>query len=90
MVSLNVNLGRGSSNLEILRSAFATNPSFDVAEMYIKSSNFTSLKIYESLADIVDPKNHQALFLAIAAYLGLPEKITFIREQKLLPHYSQE
>lgn len=90
LVSLNVNLGRGSSNLEILRSAFVTNPSFDVAEMYIKSSNFTSLKIYESLADIVDPRNHQALFLAIAAYLGLPEKITFIREQKLLPHYSQE
>jgi hypothetical protein len=46
------------------------------------------LRVYEDLAELVDPKNQVSLFLSIAALLNLPEKIAELKEQKLLPVYS--
>jgi len=65
--------------LKVLKSAFANYPSFEIAELYIKCSRSSVDAIYSTLAGIVKPSEHQALFLAIAAYLGLYDKIAHIK-----------
>jgi tetratricopeptide (TPR) repeat protein len=88
-LALNINLHQQNRNLEILESAFIANPCFEIMELYFRTSNLPAPRIYEELATIVDPKQHLGLFLAIAAYLNLPEKIMVLKEQKLLPLYNQ-
>lgn len=79
---LNINLKNSTAMLKILKAAFATCPSFEIAELYIKCSRSSVDAIYGTLAGIVNPSEHQALFLAIAAYLGLYDKITHIKGYK--------
>lgn len=70
--------------LEVLKTAFIINPLFEIAEMYIKASKLTNIRAYEELSSLVDSKNYTSLFLSIAAFLDLPEKITLLKEQKLI------
>lgn len=92
--ALNLYLPMNSSswnnkNIEILKAAFANNPSFEIVELYKQFSSVPPLRIYEDLAMLVNPKQYLGLFLAIAAYLGLPEKIKNLKnEPELLPFHD--
>ena len=81
---LNVNINNSASLLKILKSAFVSNPCFEIAQMYIKCSKSSVNAIYGTLAGLVKPSENNALFLAIAAYLGLYDKVAEIREPKLI------
>ena len=52
--------------------------------MYIKCSRSSVNAVYGTLAGLVNPSQNNALFLAIAAYLGLYDKVAEIREPKLI------
>lgn len=86
---LSVNMNNSASMLKILRSAFVSYPCFEIALMYIKCSRSSVNAVYGTLAGLVKPSEHNALFLAIAAYLGLYDKIADIREPKLI-NYDPE
>jgi len=81
---LNVNINNSASLLKILKSAFVSNPFFEIAQMYIKCSRSSVNAVYGTLAGLVNPSQNNALFLAIAAYLGLYDKVAEIREPKLI------
>jgi tetratricopeptide (TPR) repeat protein len=81
---LSVNMNNSASILTVLKSAFVSCPCFEIALMYIKCSKSSVNVIYGTLAGLVKPSEHNALFLAIAAYLGLYDKIADIREPKLI------
>ena len=81
---LNVNINNSASLLKILRSAFVSNPCFEIAQMYIKCSRSSVNAVYGTLAGLVNPSQNNALFLAIAAYLGLYDKVAEVREPKLI------
>ncbi|WP_375333743.1 tetratricopeptide repeat protein [Candidatus Tisiphia endosymbiont of Xenochironomus xenolabis] len=84
--ALNLYLSLNSSkwsnkNLELLQTAFTASPSFEIVELYKKFSTNDSSEIYDDLANLVDPKKYLGLFLAIAAYLDLPEKIQNLKQE---------
>lgn len=87
-LSLNLSLNHGSDSLEIIQNAFKVNPSFEIAEIYMKISNSQPEKMYDELSSMVDPLKYRGLFLAVAAYLGLPQKIESLSSPKLLTHYN--
>ncbi len=64
-----------NKGIKILLLAFNTNPSFEIAQIYIKYSNDKAPKLYKTLSNIVPPSKNIALFLAIAAYLKIDQKI---------------
>ena len=70
--------------LKVLKSAYKLSPSFEIAELYILASRCSPEAAYSSLANIVDPKCNTTLYLAIAAYLGLQDRIQEIKERKLI------
>ncbi len=70
--------------LKVLKNAYKLSPSFAIAELYILASRGSPEASYSSLANIVDPKCNNSLYLAIAAYLGLPDKINEIKDRKLM------
>lgn len=70
-----------NKNIELLKIAFTESPSFEIIELYKKFSTNDSSKIYDDLANSVDPKQYLGLFLAIAAYLDLPEKIKNLKDE---------
>jgi hypothetical protein len=57
--------------------------------MYIKCSKSSVNVIYGTLAGLVNPSENNALFLSIAAYLGLYDKIADIKEPKLINYDSK-
>ncbi|NRB10836.1 MAG: hypothetical protein HRU35_04390 [Rickettsiaceae bacterium] len=83
---LNTNIQNTAEVLKVLKTAFSAKPCFEIAEMYIESSHSSINVIYGTLASIVPPKNYNGLFLAIAAYLNLPEKIQELRDPKLISY----
>lgn len=66
-------------DIQMLKDAFIANPTFEIVELYHRFSPMPPLKIYEDLATLVDPEHHLGLFLAIAAYLDLPDKIQCLK-----------
>ncbi len=70
--------------LKILKNAFLAKPCFEIARMYIASSRSSPDAMYGTLASLVLPSKYPDLFLALAAYLNLPDKIAEIKEQKLI------
>lgn len=66
--------------LRVLRSAYSYKPTFAIAELFIECSRSSSEAMYNTLASIVEPKNHPGLYLALAAYLDLPERIEELRK----------
>lgn len=87
-LSLNLSLNRGEDNLEILQNALSINPSFEIAEIYIRASSEEPEQIYDRLASLINPQKYRSLFLAIAAVLNLPHKVEALVEPKLLTHYN--
>ncbi len=82
---------KNSKNIEMLKNAFIKKPSFEIVQIYREFTLMPSSEIYEDLAILVDPKEYFGLFLAIASYLNLPEKIKILKnEPKLLPFYQME
>ena len=77
---LNTNIKNSSTLRDILESAFSVKPCFEIAEIYIKCSDKSKDDIYNSLAKLAKADKHNVLFLAIAAYLDLPEKIREMKE----------
>lgn len=77
--ALNINLHKASDNLEIVEDAFIANPTFELAEIYIKASDLPAQEIYENLAKLVDQKQYYPVFMTIAAYLNLPAKLEYLR-----------
>ncbi|MCC8398793.1 MAG: heme biosynthesis HemY N-terminal domain-containing protein [Rickettsia endosymbiont of Labidopullus appendiculatus] len=75
---------RNNKNIELLQAAFTESPSFEIVELYKKFSANTPLEIYDDLANLVDSRQHLGLFLAIAGYLDLPEKIQNLKEEPKL------
>jgi tetratricopeptide (TPR) repeat protein len=86
---LSVNMNNSSSILKLLKSAFISCPCFEIALMYIKCSKSSVNVIYGTLAGLVNPSENNALFLSIAAYLGLYDKIADIKEPKLINYDSK-
>jgi lipopolysaccharide biosynthesis regulator YciM len=86
---LSVNMHNSAPILKILKSAFVSCPCFEIARMYIKCSRSSANAVYGTLAGLVKPSENNALFLAIAAYLGLYDKIADIREPKLINYDSK-
>lgn len=70
--------------LRILRIAYSYNPNFQIAELFIDSSRNSAEAKYNTLASIVDPKDNNGLYLAIAGYLNLPERINELQTSKSL------
>jgi len=91
-LTLNFNsLTKNNQNIAILETAFRDNPSFEIAELYQKFGHLSCEKIYDNLTMLVDPTKYLGLFLSIAAYLELPEKITNLKKtSKLLSFYQKD
>lgn len=76
---LNVNAQTPTRSAQLLKTVFATNPSFAIAQMYMKATDITADDIYNELSNQIDQEQHQDLLLAIAAYLDLPKQIAALR-----------
>lgn len=62
--------------LVVAKAAFNYSPSFDIAKIYADNAGSKSTEeIYNDLAAVASPIQYQGVFLAIAAYLGLDDKI---------------
>jgi tetratricopeptide (TPR) repeat protein len=83
---LSMNLNNTVATLKILRAAFSANPCFEIARMFADNSTSSAEAIYGTLAGIAQPGKYPALFLALAAYLGLIEKITELKAAKLISY----
>jgi uncharacterized protein HemY len=87
---LNLSMHGVVQNIHIVEMAFAKNPSFELMEIYVKSSNLTPEEVYQKLENLVGhKKEYFALFLSIAAYLNLPEKFSPVQTALKLPDYSE-
>jgi hypothetical protein len=63
-------------NIDILEAAFAARPSFELFELYNQSISMSALDIYEKLYNLVeDPRGYKEVFLSIAAFLKLFDKV---------------
>ncbi len=67
--------------LTIPQNAFTTNPCFEIAQLYHKFSLLSPSQIYENLESLINPHHHFGLFLSIAAYLELPDKIIELKNE---------
>lgn len=77
----NIKHSKSKDILQILRVAFSSRPCFELAMMYTRhATTASSEEIYSALSSFVKPDQHVALFLALAAYLGLIERITELKE----------
>jgi uncharacterized protein HemY len=83
---LSTNLSNTVATLKVLRAAFSAKPCFEVARMFADNSTSSAEAIYGTLAGIAQPAKYPALFLALAAYLGLIEKITELKGAKLISY----
>lgn len=73
-VELNINRKNTALSIKLLKQAFSVNPSFDIAVMYINTSNSSAKVAYEELSKVVSVNHYLSLFLAIATYLGLEKE----------------
>lgn len=85
-MELSVNKNNSSSILRILKSAFVAKPCFEIAEMYAKCSRSSADAVYGTLSGLAKPSENIGLFLALAAYLGLEDKIREIKSPKLISY----
>lgn len=85
---IKINMKHTAEVLKILRLAYSYSPTFQIAELFIKCSRSSAEAIYNTLASIVDPADQNALYLAIAAYLDLPEKISELNSRNQVTNDS--
>ncbi len=87
-MELLANTNNSASILKVLKVAFQTNPSFEIARMFADSSRSSAEAIYGTLASIAQPAKYQDLFLALASYLGLKDKVIEAKESTKLIAYE--
>lgn len=80
---------KSRKNTEILNAAFIDHPSFEIAQLYKQFSFMTPTEIYEGLVKLINPNEHLGLFLSIAAYYGLSDKIEQLRGDPKLLSFHQ-
>ncbi len=80
LCSLNINSGKGKLNKPFIENAFAISPSFELCELYARSTNLKAKETYQELASLVDSRKHLGVFMAFAAYLGLDDEIKALKE----------
>jgi tetratricopeptide (TPR) repeat protein len=73
--TINISLGQNNQNLAILEAAFTAVPSFELFELYYQSSSMVPIEIYDIFYNLVDARHHKDVFLAIAAYLKLFDRV---------------
>lgn len=73
--TINSSLHRTANQFVILQAAFIAQPSFALAEIYIKFSNMPAKTVYEELSKQIDHMQYGYLLVAIATYLNLPEQV---------------
>ena len=83
LCNLNVTLGNARNNLTILESAFEASPSFEIFELYYKSSNMGGIELYNKFTNLADIRAYKDVFLAIAAYLKLFDKIEHLLQSEI-------
>ena len=87
-VDLSINLQNTAYILKILKAAFLSNPCFEIARMYVASSRNSADANYGILASMANPMQYPDLFLAMAAYLDLPDKVASLKSSKPLAYIS--
>ncbi len=75
LCTMNISLGLNYQNLAILEIAFTAVPSFELFDLYYQSSPMNPSDIYDKFYNLVDAKYHRDVFLAIAAYLKLYDRV---------------
>lgn len=76
---IKMNMKHTAEVLKVLRAAYSYCPTFEIAELFIRCSMSSPEVIYNNLTSIADPKDNNGLYLAIAAYLGLTDKINQLK-----------
>lgn len=89
LMELLTNTNNSASILKVLRAAFSAKPSFEIARMFADSSRSSAEAIYGTLAGIAQPAKYPGVFLALAGYLGIKEKVIEIKEPKLISYDSK-
>ena len=84
-----LNKAKNSKNIEILKNAFIDQPSFEIAQLYKQFSLLPPAKIYQDLTNFINPKEYLGLFLSIAAYYDLPDKIAELNNTPKLLAFHQ-
>lgn len=80
---------KSSKNIEILNAAFIDHPSFEIAQLYKQFSSMPPVEIYENLVKLINPNEHLGLFLSVAAYYDLPDKIAQLKGDPKLLSFHQ-
>lgn len=80
--NLSNSLGQMDKCLKVLESAFESNPSFEIFELYAQASKLEGEKLFDKFAGFADMGNYRHVFLSIAASLKLQGKIDLILSQK--------
>lgn len=71
-----------------LAAGFAARPSFAIIDLYVEFANLPALDIYQTIANLASPQQHFSLFLAMAAYLDLPEKIIALKAHRSITNQT--
>lgn len=80
---------KSSKNIEVLNAAFIDYPSFEIAQLYKQFSFMSPTEIYENLVKLINPNEYLGLFLSIAAYYDLPDKIEQLKGDPKLLSFHQ-
>jgi len=76
--TINLSLGQKQRNVAILEMAFAAAPSFELFDLYHQSSTMDAEEVYDTLYNLADNRNYKDVFLAMAAYLKLYDKVDIL------------
>ncbi len=79
LCALNLNAGKGKLNKLFIENAFAISPSFELCELYARSTKLDAKNLYQELASLVNTRTHIGIFMAFAAYLGLDDEIKILK-----------
>lgn len=81
LCALNINTGNSKLNKPFIENAFSISPSFELCELYARSTELNAKSLYQELASLVDARTHIGIFMAFAAYLDLKDEIAILKHQ---------
>lgn len=74
--------------IKVLKEAYTVRPCFEIAQLLILTMRTSPEGMYGTLSGLVDPRDYNSLYLSIAAYLGLQDKIVELKDPKLITYES--
>lgn len=80
---IKINMKHTAEVLKVLRTAYSYSPTFEIAQLFINCSMSSPEVTYNTLKSIAGSKDNNGLYLAIAAYLGLTDKIDELKNSYL-------